>query len=210
MKTTIKFGKNKKLTTFTQENLDEYLKNNEETADLSYKDLSNLTFKDYTLRQINFTGSKLNNTQFINCNLSESVFLFCVFDMTQFINTTADYCNFNDTDLSKISYTNSSFFKSKINNKTIIDKSQELYEQLIEKNDFNPETDETPLFHSGRGYSGVRLDGGMKEVLQRIGEANPYSKIAQDFGKKDKITSTIRNTIIEKDKKTGGQVIIGE
>jgi len=49
----------------------------------------------------------------------------------------------------------------------------------------------------------VKPDGGFKDVLSKIADANPTSKIADDYGKKDKKSVAIRDSMKRVRKKLG-------
>ena len=61
-----------------------------------------------------------------------------------------------------------------------------------------------------RGGTGDRTkpDGGFKDVLSRVAEANPYSPMADDFGKKDAKSVKIRDTVKKVKKRVGN--LMGE
>jgi len=49
----------------------------------------------------------------------------------------------------------------------------------------------------------TKTDGGFKEVLSKIAEANPNSALASDYGKKDKKSVAIRDSVQRVQKKLG-------
>ena len=49
----------------------------------------------------------------------------------------------------------------------------------------------------------TKPDGGFKDVLSRVAEANPMSPMADDFGKKDAKSVAIRDSVKRVKKKVG-------
>jgi|TARA_B110000967_G_scaffold150536_1_gene154414 hypothetical protein len=49
----------------------------------------------------------------------------------------------------------------------------------------------------------TKLDGGWKDMLGRVAEQNPYSKLADDYGKKDAKSVKLREVVKEVKRKVG-------
>jgi len=52
----------------------------------------------------------------------------------------------------------------------------------------------------------TKVDGGFKEVLSKIADANPNSNLASDYGKKDKKSVMVRDAVQRVQKKLGGNI----
>ena len=50
----------------------------------------------------------------------------------------------------------------------------------------------------------TKTSSGFKDVLSRVAEANPYSPMAEDFGKKDGSSVKVRNVVKDVKKRVGG------
>ena len=61
-----------------------------------------------------------------------------------------------------------------------------------------------PNINKGGTGDRTKTDGGFKDVLSRVAEANPYSPMADDFGKKDSKSVKLRNTVKDVKKRVGG------
>ena len=61
-----------------------------------------------------------------------------------------------------------------------------------------------PNINKGGTGDRTKPDGGFKDVLSRVAEANPYSPMADDFGKKDSKSVKLRNTVKDVKKRVGG------
>jgi|TARA_B110000908_G_C10241975_1_gene446601 hypothetical protein len=60
-----------------------------------------------------------------------------------------------------------------------------------------------PAISKGGVNDRVKPDGGFKDVLSRIADANPTSALASDYGKKDKKESAVRDSMQRVRKKLG-------
>ena len=60
-----------------------------------------------------------------------------------------------------------------------------------------------PNINKGGTGDRTKPDGGFKDVLSRVAEANPYSPMADDFGKKDSKSVKLRNTVKDVKKRVG-------
>jgi len=49
----------------------------------------------------------------------------------------------------------------------------------------------------------TKTDSGFKEVLSRVAESNPYSPMAEDYGKKDAKSVKVRNVVKDVKKRVG-------
>ena len=69
----------------------------------------------------------------------------------------------------------------------------------------NPNCHKMPTTMSIIGGTGdaVKPDGGFTEVMQGIAAANPYSPLADAYGKKDPTSVKLRNTVADVKKKVG-------
>lgn len=52
----------------------------------------------------------------------------------------------------------------------------------------------------------TKTDDGFKEVLSKIAEANPTSELANTYGKKDKKSAAVRDSMNRVKKKVGGKI----
>ena len=50
----------------------------------------------------------------------------------------------------------------------------------------------------------TKSDGGFKEVMSRVADANPFSPLANDYGRKDSKTVKVRDAVQKVTKKVGG------
>ena len=50
----------------------------------------------------------------------------------------------------------------------------------------------------------TKTSSGFKDVLSRAAEANPYSPMAEDYGKKDSSSVKVRNVVKDVKKRVGG------
>lgn len=66
-------------------------------------------------------------------------------------------------------------------------------EGMLQKNPHFRQVPQAPNINKGGVGDRVRPDGGFKEVLSKISDANPTSALAQDFGKKDAKSVAQRN-----------------
>tara|TARA_Y100000994_G_scaffold241348_1_gene237080 strand:- start:182 stop:490 length:309 start_codon:yes stop_codon:yes gene_type:complete len=66
-------------------------------------------------------------------------------------------------------------------------------EKLLRNNPHFRQVPQAPNINKGGVGDRVRPDGGFKEVLSKISDANPTSALAQDFGKKDSKSVAQRN-----------------
>ena len=60
-----------------------------------------------------------------------------------------------------------------------------------------------PSIGSHRGGDRTKPPAGFKDVLSRVADANPLSPMADDFGKKDKKSVAIRDSVKRVKKKVG-------
>jgi len=69
----------------------------------------------------------------------------------------------------------------------------------------NPDCHKMPIAMSIIGGTGdaVKPNGGFTEVMQGIAAANPYSPLADTYGKKDPTSVKLRNTVANVKKKVG-------
>ena len=61
-----------------------------------------------------------------------------------------------------------------------------------------------PAIASSRGGDRTKTSSGFKDVLSRVAEANPYSPMAEDYGKKDSSSVKVRNVVKDVKKRVGG------
>jgi len=80
-------------------------------------------------------------------------------------------------------------------------------EEFLQKNkNLEPYIDSAPMFsYSGTGDSlGSKTDGGFKEVMSKIAEQNPFSPLAEKYGKNRTIkqvkTENVLNSFKKKNK----------
>lgn len=76
-------------------------------------------------------------------------------------------------------------------------------EELLEN---NPHFKKVPVrmnIIGGHG-DGIKPNGDFKEVMSRIAEQNPYSPIADTYGKKDPTSVKVRETVKKVKDKVGG------
>ena len=60
-----------------------------------------------------------------------------------------------------------------------------------------------PSITSNRGGDRTKPPSGFKDVLSRVADANPLSPMADDFGKKDRKSVAIRDSVKRVKKKVG-------
>jgi hypothetical protein len=81
------------------------------------------------------------------------------------------------------------------------------YEDKLKYLDENPHLTaiitKAPAIGSHRGGDRTKPPGGFKDVLSRVADANPYSALADDYGKKDSTKVKLRETVKGVKKKVG-------
>jgi hypothetical protein len=76
-------------------------------------------------------------------------------------------------------------------------------EKVLQSNPHWRQVPTAPNLNFGGVGDRVKPDGGFKDVLSKIADANPTSKIADDYGKKDKKSVAIRDSMKRVRKKLG-------
>tara|TARA_B100000927_G_scaffold280198_1_gene264491 strand:- start:12380 stop:12700 length:321 start_codon:yes stop_codon:yes gene_type:complete len=76
-------------------------------------------------------------------------------------------------------------------------------EKMMEKNPHFRQVPSAPALNFGGVGDRVKPDGGFKDVLSKIADANPTSKLADDYGKKDKKSVAVRDSMKRVKKKLG-------
>lgn len=80
-----------------------------------------------------------------------------------------------------------------------------LQEYLENNPDFESVIGKAPSIVGGTGDR-TKTDDGFKEVLSKIAEANPTSELANTYGKKDKKSAALRDSMNRVKKKLGGTI----
>lgn len=60
-----------------------------------------------------------------------------------------------------------------------------------------------PALNKGGIGDRTKVNDGFKEVLSKVADANPNSKLASDYGKKDKKSVAVRNAVQSVQKRLG-------
>ena len=76
-------------------------------------------------------------------------------------------------------------------------------EKMLQKNPHFKQIPSAPNINNGGVGDRVKPDGGFKDVLSKIADANPTSKLADDYGKKDKKSAAVRDSMKRVRKKLG-------
>ncbi len=76
-------------------------------------------------------------------------------------------------------------------------------EKYLQKNKNIKQVITAPNINMGGVGDRTKPDGGFKDVLSRVAEANPMSPMADDFGKKDAKSVAIRDSVKRVKKKVG-------
>lgn len=81
-------------------------------------------------------------------------------------------------------------------------------EKYLSKNENIKQVITAPNLNFGGTGDRTKPPSGFKDVLSRVAEANPYSPMADDYGKKDAKSVKIRNTVKDVKKRVGN--LMGE
>ena len=76
-------------------------------------------------------------------------------------------------------------------------------ETWLKKNPHIKQVITAPSINFGGTGDRTKPDAGFQEVLSRVAESNPYSPMADDFGKKDAKSVKLRNTVKDVKKRVG-------
>ena len=76
-------------------------------------------------------------------------------------------------------------------------------DRMMKKNPHFRQVPSAPNLNMGGVGDRVKTDGGFKDVLSRIADSNPTSALADDYGKKDKKSVAVRDSMKRVKKKLG-------